>query len=228
MPLETAEVEVKETKEGRETSIKHGKDFNHFLTVGKNSEISTDRKDSDSWILVTYDVSGDNSKRNWIREKIIRMGGLWKNDSTYLVPKSVRSVDEIRQFGKHTNVNLFVVGMHVDDREDVKTLTQAYIGKLLDDIKEIRDSAKKSFNVLQLIEENIELSEEELKDKHNVSFRGFHNVVKSVKDRSHEIEEMCQNYGNNDDEFEIQLLYSFVNKLEERFQRIKEAKGLNK
>ena len=227
MPIETAKVEV--SKDGRETSIKHvKKNFNHYLRVGRNSGIDTDRKDSDSWILVTYDVSINNTKRNWIREKIKRMGGLWKNDSTYLVPKTVRSVEEIREFGRHSDVNLFVVGMHVDSKEDVKTLTQAYIGKLLDDIKELRQSAQKSFNILQIIEENTELSEEELKDKYNVSFRGFHNVTKSIRDRSTQLVEMVQNYGNNDDVFETEVLFTYVKKLEDRFERIKEAKGLNK
>ena len=227
MPLESAKIQV--SKDGRETSIIHEKkNFSHYLKVGQRSQIDTDRKDSDSWILVTYDVSENNSKRNWIREKIKRYGGLWKNDSTYLVPKSVRSVQEIQEWGKHADVNLFVVGMHVDDKLDVKTLTQAYIGKLLDDIKEIRESAQKSFKVLQIIEDNIDLSEEDLKDKYNVSFRGFHNVVKSTRDRSTSIEEMVQNYGNNNDEFEIQMLYTFIEKLENRFERIKEAKGLNK
>jgi hypothetical protein len=228
MPLETAKIQV--SKDGRETSIVHEKkNFAHYLKVGQRSTVDSDRKDADSWILVTYDVRDTaNAKRNWIREKIKRYGGLWKNDSTYLVPKSVRSVDDIRQWGKDADVNLFVLGMHTDDKLETKTLTQAYIGKLLDDIKEIRDSAKKSFNVLQIIEEHIELSEEELKDKYNVSFRGFHNVVKSTRKRSTDIEEMVQNYGNNDDEFQIQMLYTFIEKLETRFERIKEAKGLNK
>ncbi len=227
MPLDSAKLQT--SKDGKEVSIAYDKkDFGHYLRVGQHSNISSDRKESASWILVTYDVRENNAKRNSIREKIKIMGGLYKNDSTYLVPKSVKSADEIKEWGKHSDINHFVLGMHVEDKLAVKTLTQAYIGKLLEDIKEIKESAKKSFKVLQIIEENIELSEEELKDKFNVSFRGFHNVVKYTRIRSTDIEELVQNYGNNDDEFEIQMLYTFIDKLEQRFERIKETKGLNK
>ncbi len=228
MGIEHAELKTDE-KGKTKLTVDRRKTFTDYLRLGRNSGIDVNRKDADSWILVTYDVHYDNAKRNWVREKIKRMGGLWKNDSTYLVPKSVLSVEEIQEFGKHSDIDLFVVGMHVDDQEVIQTLTQAYIGKLIDDLRELEDTAKDSYKKLKIIEENVDLSEEELKEKHDVSFRGFHNRINSAVLRLETITELCRKYGNEDDSFKTELLATFINKtLKDRFERVKDAKGLNK
>jgi len=220
MPLENAKV-------GRDSSIKHDKDlFHRYLENGKKSTINSDDHLDDSWILITYDVSDDNSRRNFIREKIKRMGGLWKNDSTYLVPSSVQTEEEIQEWGKYNNVNLFVIGMKITTNEAIQTLTQAYIGKLLADLKEIRDAVQKAWNNLKIIEENIDMKEEELKDKHDVTFRGFHNIVSSVQKRYEDLRTMINDYGNDSDEFETELLFSFIGKMKTRFEKVREMKGI--
>lgn len=220
MPIESAKI-------GRDSSIKHEKNlFTKYLQNGKGSKIDSDDHLDDSWILITYDVSDNNSRRNWIREKIKNMGGLWKNDSTYLIPSSVQTEEALLEWGKFHDVNLFVVGMKITTTEAIQTLTQAYIGKLLADLKEIRDSVSKGWSTLKIIEENLDLKEEDLKEKYNVTFRGFHNIVSSVENRYEDLRKMINDYGNDNDEFETELLYSFIGKMKNRFEHVRELKGI--
>ena len=48
------------------------------------------------WILLTYDVSTEiNDERDRFREALIKeMGALYQNDSVYLLPKKIHSINE--------------------------------------------------------------------------------------------------------------------------------------
>lgn len=169
------------------------------------------------WFLITYDVkTSSNVTRDWMRNKIISMGGYMETYSNYLMPKSVRSIEEIQRWARDNDVNIIVYGLELT-LERATELTQKYTIELSNQLQEINEQGEKLWNRLKEVEENLD-------DPDVSKLTGISNIVKSIRSQSADIMSTINRWGNEKDEFELEKLSSFVQRLSDRYERLREQK----
>ena len=168
------------------------------------------------FFLVLYDIS-DNITRNWFRDKLYRMGGMEKTESCYLVPKSVRSVDEVMAVAKERGVRMEIFGLEITD-EQAETLSKKYVKELEQRLDEIDKWASEAWERLKDVEENLD-------DPKKSSMTGLHNMMKGIRDQCAEVMTIINRWGNEKDEFELQKLEAFIQRITDRFERLRAHKN---
>lgn len=141
------------------------------------------------------------------------MGGMRKTKSAYLIPKSVRSMEEVIRWGQDNDIQMEIFGLELTDSQ-AETLTKQYTKDLENRLDEVNEATRNAWEKLKEIEENID-------DPEKSSLTGVHNIIKSVRDQCADIMSTINRWGNEKDEFELQKLEAFVQKVSERFDRLK-------
>lgn len=167
------------------------------------------------WILLTYDISTDyNDERDRFRDDLIwKMGAIYQNDSVYLVPKKIHSIQEIKNFAKSYDVNIVIFGLDADLTE-CKTISKRYVRDLRDRRSEIKDIIFDAWERLLTVESNLE----------DESLTGFHNKIKEIKEEFNQFRFLINRYGNKHDEWKLESLWDDVKRVERRYVKIMEHK----
>lgn len=170
------------------------------------------------WILITYDVSTEiNDERDRFRDDLKEdMGAIYQNDSVYLLPKKIHSIQQIKNFAKSYDVNIVIFGLDADLTES-KSISKRYIK----DLKERRIRVK----------DKIYVAWEKLLDTESnpkQSLTGFHNKIKEINEKFSTYKFLVSKYGNKQDEWKLESLWDDVKRVERRYQKIKEHKHKSK
>lgn len=168
------------------------------------------------WILLTYDISiQNNNQRDKFRDDLIwEMGALYQNDSVYLLPKKIHSIQEIKRFAKQYGVNIVLFGLDAD-LESCKTISKRYVKVLRDRRKDVKQTIKEALDRLEVVSRN--------KDE---SLTGFHNKIKEVEMLFNHYDELCEKYGNKQDEWNVDGLSRDVDRVKSKYEKTKLAKKI--
>lgn len=175
-------------------------------------------------ILVCYDFS-DNLERAKLREELTSYPFYAKmmTQSVYYLPESVQSLRAVRKWANSSSERdkIVVFGDVNTSIKDQKKLVHQYYTHLQDIVQEITDTTKR-------IRKELLEFEEEIEDP-DVTLRGWATKVSSITNRFEEIRSMINKVGDEDDEFHLDMVATFVTKLDERYEKVRLMKErLNK
>ncbi len=167
------------------------------------------------WILLTYDVGIEhNDQRDRFRQALVwEMGALYQNDSVYLLPKKIHSIQEIQKFARKYRVNIVIFGLDAD-LDSCKKISNKYVKILKDRRKDVKDTIQDTLDALAVIKAN-------LKDE---SLTGFHNKMKEIDMLFEHYESLANKYGNKHDEWKVDSLKDDVERVKKRYEEISESK----
>ena len=166
-------------------------------------------------ILVCYDFS-DNLERAKLRDELKGYPFYAKmmTESVYYLPdydgKTLRAV---RKWANQSSADIVVFGDVNTTLKDQKALVKGYYTHLQDIVKEVTDTTKR-------IRKELLEFEEEIEDP-DVTLRGWATKVSSITNRFEEIRSMINQVGDEDDEFHLDMVASFVEKLDKRYERVR-------
>lgn len=189
-------------------------------------------------ILVCYDFS-DNLERAKLREELTSYPFFAKmmTQSVYYLPESVQSLRAVRKWANSSSERdkIVVFGDVNTTLKDQKKLVHQYYSHLQNIVQEVTDTTKRIRKELLEFEENIELDEIEVEEvvklangktkvvkvKKQNTMRGWATKVSSITNRFDEIRSMINKVGDEDDEFHLDMVASFVEKLDKRYERVR-------
>lgn len=186
-------------------------------------------------ILVCYDFS-DNLERAKLRDELTSYPFYAKmmTQSVYYLPESVQSLRAVRKWANQSSADIIVFGDVNTTLRDQKALVKKYYDHLQNVVQEVTDTTKRIRKELLEFEENIELDEIVVLEKQPDgkmkkvtkpnNLRGWATKVSSIVNRFEEIRSMINKVGDEDDEFHLDMVATFVEKLDERFVRVKAMK----
>lgn len=169
------------------------------------------KKIEKDWILLTYDVSVEhNSKRDDFRMDLVKdMGGLYQNDSVYLLPKKVHTLKQIEEFAKGYGVNVVLFGLDADLKA-CKDISKRYVKLLKQRRKDIKDLFWEAWDRLSVVERNLE----------DEGLTGFHNKLRELQTLYEHYNEIATKYGNNQDEWKIESLEDDLERLDKKYEKV--------
>ncbi len=189
-------------------------------------------------ILVCYDFS-DNLERAKLREELTSFPFYAKmmTQSVYYLPESVQSLRAVRKWANSSSERdkIVVFGDVNTTIRDQKKLVYQYYTHLQDIVQEVTDTTKRIRKELLEFEETIEYDEvtvvEEVKQSDGTikkikvtkqnTMRGWATKVSSIRNRFDEIRSMINKVGDEDDEFHLDMVATFVTKLDERYEKVR-------
>ena len=166
-------------------------------------------------ILVCYDFS-DNLERAKLREELTSYPFYAKmmTQSVYYLPdydgKTLRAV---RKWANQSDADIVVFGDVNTTLKDQKALVKGYYTHLQEVVGEITDTTER-------IREELLDFEEKIEDP-DVTLRGWATKVSSIKNRFEEIRSMINKVGDKHDEFHLDMIATFVEKLDKRYERVR-------
>jgi len=180
-----------------------------------NSMVLQTKKIERDWILLTYDVSTEiNDERDRFREALIKeMGALYQNDSVYLLPKKIHSINEIKEFAKNYDVNIVIFGLDADIKS-CKSISKKYVHILHQRRQDVKDTILDALDAIAVVKSNLE----------DESLTGFHNKLKEIDMLFEHFEGLCTKYGNKHDEWKIKSLRADVQKVKKRYNEVNQMK----
>ena len=163
------------------------------------------------WFLVTYDISTEfNDQRDRFRDDLIRkMGAMYQNDSVYLLPKKVHSIDEIKRFARSYQVNIVLFGLDADFKT-CKSISKRYVQDLRDRRKYVKDLAFEAWERIMQAERADE------------GLTGFHNVIKEIEEEIKKFRFLINRYGNKHDEWKLESLNDDHKRVKRRYEKLME------
>lgn len=194
----------------------------------------------DKMILVCYDLK-DNMTRAKFREQLTSYPfyGKMMTESVYYLPETIASLRAVRKFANsikldHSSDQIVVFGDVNTKLKDQKKLVIEYVTHLQEIVHEVDSTTERIRDELLEFEENIHLDEIEVMEKQSNgkmmkvikqnNLRGWATKVSSIRNRFEEIRTMINKVGDKHDEFELDKISSLVDKLDERFERVKVMK----
>ncbi len=173
-------------------------------------------------ILVCYDF--DATDEGNIERAIMRNELTGKpfyarmmTQSVYYLPESMQSLETVRRWAKSKNAEIIVFGNVDADLNDRKKLAKGYVRFLRDLVKEMREIAKMVKNDLQEFEDNI--------DDPDQTLRGWHTKISGITNRFEELRKAINRVGDDDDELDLQMMDAYIERLQKRYDRVKEIKS---
>ncbi len=165
-------------------------------------------------ILVCYDFS-DNLERAKLRDELTSYPFYAKmmTQSVYYLPESVQSLRAVRKWANQSSADIIVFGDVNTTLRDQKALVKKYYDHLQNVVQEVTDTTKRIRKELLEFEENIE--------DPDVTLRGWATKVSSIVNRFEEIRSMINKVGDEDDEFHLDMVATFVEKLDKRYERVR-------
>lgn len=170
-------------------------------------------------ILICYDFD-DTDEGN--KERAIMQKELTKDpfhakmllESVYYLPVSMASVDSVREWAKPVYGQFFVFG-NVDVDIPVKTkLAKGYVQLLRKLVTKMKEKATIVKNDFQNFEKNI--------DHSNKNLRGWASKISGVKERFELVRNAVNRIGDDDDELDLEMMDDYIDRLEKRFEKMKE------
>ncbi len=173
-------------------------------------------------ILVCYDFDATdegNIERTLMRNELTGKPfyARMMTQSVYYLPESMSSLDTVRRWAKSKNAEIIVFGDVHTDLQDKKKLVKGYVRFLKDLVIEMREIAKTVKNDLQDFEENI--------DDPDQTLRGWHTKVTGITNRFEELRKAINRVGDDDDELDLQMMDAYIDRLQKRYERVKEIKS---
>lgn len=163
------------------------------------------------WILVTYDISTDlNNQRDIFRDDLRdKMGAIYQNDSVYLLPKKIHSIEEIKRFARSYGVNIVLFGLDAD-LQTCKSISKRYVQDLRDRRKDVKELCFEAWErILQA-------------EKADEGLTGFHNVVKEIEEELSKFRFLINRYGNKHDEWKLESLVDDYKRVKRRYEKVME------
>ena len=172
-------------------------------------------------ILVCYDFDAThdgNMDRQRLRDELTSYPfyARMMTQSVYYLPESMQSLRAVRKWANQSTANIVVFGDAQAPLKDQKMLVKQYYKHLQNTVQEVTDTTKRIRRELLEFEENIE--------DPDVTLRGWATKVSSIKNRFEEIRTAINKVGDEDDEFHLDMVATFVDKLEDRYEKVKEMK----
>ena len=186
---------------------------------------------SEELILVLYDFPNTeegNHARTVFRNELTgkRFHAMQVTQSCYLMPKSNASTATVKywskQFNDIDNVEIMIFNDASWEPKQKQRLAKQYVRHLHDLVEEVNIFGKDLWKQLKEWEERV------ADEDPDVSLRGWATKMKGITGRFEEIQKTINRVGNEDDEFELQKLSAFVDRLDIRFNKGKELYIKNK
>lgn len=173
-------------------------------------------------ILVCYDF--DDTNEGNIERALMRNELTGKpfyarmmTQSVYYLPESMASLETVRRWAKSRNAEIVVFGNVETDLRDRTKLAKGYVRFLKDLVQEMREIAKSVKKDLQEFEENI--------DDPDSSLRGWATKISGITNRYEELRVAINRVGDDDDELELEMMSAYIDRLQKRYDRVKEMKS---
>lgn len=163
------------------------------------------------WILVTYDISTElNSQRDTFRDDLRdKMGAIYQNDSVYLLPKKIHSIEEIKRFARSYGVNIVLFGLDTDF-QTCKSISKRYVQDLRDRRKVVKELCFEAWErILQA-------------ERADEGLTGFHNVIKELEEELSKFRFLINRYGNKHDEWKLESLVDDYKRVKRRYEKVME------
>lgn len=163
------------------------------------------------WILVTYDISTqDNDQRDKFREHLKDdMGAIYQNDSVYLLPKKIHSIEEIKRFARSYSVNIVLFGLDTD-LKTCKSISKRYVQDLKDRRKFVKELSFEAWErILQA-------------ERADEGLTGFHNTIKEIDEELSKFRFLINRYGNKHDEWKLESLIDDYKRIKRRYEKLME------
>lgn len=169
-------------------------------------------------ILVVYDFRDTpegNRERNKLREELTSAPffAVMMNQSVYYLSATVASLETVRKWARSTEADIKVFGNVDATIRDKQHMVRDYYNHLKDIVKEVNEIAFNRFKEIQEFEDKI--------GTEGASLKGWHNKISGVENRFSEIRKLINRVGDDQDEFELEKLASFVKTLKKRYDRLK-------
>ena len=170
-------------------------------------------------ILVCYDFD-DTTEGN--KERAIMQKELTKDpfnakmlmESLYYLPVSMASVNSVREWAKPTNGEFIIFG-NVDVNLDQKTkLAKGYVQLLKKLVTKMKEEATSVKNDFQDFEKNF--------DHSNQNLRGWASKISGARERFELVRNAVNRIGDDDDELDLEMMNDYIDRLEKRFEKMKE------
>lgn len=173
-------------------------------------------------ILVCYDFDDTdegNIERTLMRNELTGKPFYAKmmTQSVYYLPESMASLESVRKWAKSRNAEIIVFGNVDADLHDSTKLAKGYVRFLKELVKEMREIAKSVKNDLQDFEDNI--------NDPNQSLRGWHTKISGITNRFEELRKAINRVGDDDDELDLEMMDAYIERLQKRYERVKEIKS---
>lgn len=141
--------------------------------------------------------------------------------SVYFLPDTMASRATIERWGRSHNANIVVFGADLDD-VGTKRFAKNYLRYLKDLRKEMREIAVQVMVDLQDYEDALDKT---IGTRKKVpSLKGWHLKVSAITNRFEELRKSINKVGDKDDELELQMLSSYIEKVVIRYERVKKLK----
>jgi len=172
-------------------------------------------------ILVCYDFD-DTEEGN--KERAIMQKALTKDpfhakmlyQSVYYLPVSMASVDSVRKWAKPVNGEFFVFGNVDTDLHGKTKLAKEYVKLLRKLVTKMKDKATIVKNDFQDFEKNF--------DHSNQNLRGWASKISGARERFELVKNAVDRVGDDDDELDLEMMSDYINRLEKRFEKMKELR----
>ena len=170
-------------------------------------------------ILVCYDFD-DTTEGN--KERAIMQKELTKDpfhakmlmESLYYLPVSMASVNSVREWAKPTNGEFIIFG-NVDVNLHQKTkLAKGYVQLLKKLVTKMKEEATSVKNDFQDFEKNF--------DHSNQNLRGWASKISGARERFELVRNAVNRIGDDDDELDLEMMNDYIDRLEKRFEKMKE------
>lgn len=176
----------------------------------------------DNWILVCYDFDATdegNIERALMRNELTGKPFYAKmmTQSVYYLPESMASLETVRRWAKSKNANIVVFGNIDANIDDRRKLAKGYVRFLKDLVEETKEIAIRIKDDLQEFEENI--------DDPETTLRGWHTKVSGITNRYEELRKAINRVGDKKDELHLEMMSAYIEKLQIRYERVKEMKA---
>ena len=180
-------------------------------------------------ILVLYDfVNSDegNHARTVFRNELTgkRFHAMMVTQSCYLLPASNASRATVKHWSSQfSQISTVMIFNDADFEPKLKQkLSKQYVRHLHDLVEEVNMFGKDLWKQLKEWEEKV------ADEDPDISLRGWATKMAGITGRFEEIQKTINRVGNEDDEFELQKLSAFVDRLDVRFEKGKELYIRNK
>ncbi len=180
-----------------------------------------------NWILVAYDFDSTTDNGNYERaelrgELVRKFRAKMMSQSVYFLPDTMASRATIERWARSHNATIFVFGADLDDAGQ-RRFAKTYLRYLKDLRKEMREIAVVVMTDLQDYEDALDKT---IGTRKKVpSLKGWHLKIKAITNRFEELRKSIEKVGDKDDELELQMLSSYIEKIVKRYELVKKLKG---
>lgn len=176
-----------------------------------------------NYFIVAYDFDSDaqgNMERNATRAELVhKFKAKMYTQSVYIVIDTMATREALERWASSQRADIVVFGADLDDKGQ-RRFAKGYLRYLKDLIREMRDIAN-------IVRKDLIDFEEDMTPKS--SLKGWHNKIAGMTNRFEDLQKAINKVGDEEDELDLQMLSAYVERISERYDRVRLIKEkLNK